>query len=65
MIWIFDPDIWASLITLTALAADGLRFHIPRSYLYFAIGFSVLVEALNLAAAGRRKGRCRARVRET
>lgn len=33
-----------------ALVADGLHFHIPRGYLYAAIGFSVLVEALNQLA---------------
>lgn len=33
-----------------ALIADGLNFHIPRGYLYAAIGFSVLVEALNQLA---------------
>lgn len=44
-----------------ALVADGLQFHIPRGYLYFAISFSVLVEALNLAAARRRKRRRAAR----
>jgi predicted tellurium resistance membrane protein TerC len=38
-----------------ALVADGLHFHIPRGYLYFAIAFSVLVELLNLSAARRRK----------
>lgn len=43
------------LLVGIALIADGLHFHIPRGYLYFAIGFSVLVEALNLAAGARRK----------
>lgn len=39
-----------------ALVADGLNFHIPRGYLYAAIGFSVAVEALNqLARRNRRK----------
>jgi len=38
-----------------ALVADGLHFHIPKGYLYFAIAFSVLVESLNLAAARKRK----------
>lgn len=33
-----------------ALIADGLHFHIPRGYLYAAIGFSVVVEALNQLA---------------
>ena len=45
------------LLVGVALVADGLHFHIPRGYLYFAIGFSVLVEALNLAATRRRKRR--------
>ncbi|WP_404326307.1 TerC family protein [Aerophototrophica crusticola] len=40
-----------------ALVADGLHFHIPKGYLYFAIAFSVGVEALNLMAAKRRKRR--------
>jgi predicted tellurium resistance membrane protein TerC len=31
-----------------ALIADGLDHHIPKGYLYFAMGFSVFVEALNL-----------------
>lgn len=43
------------LLIGVALIADGLHFHIPRGYLYFAIAFSALVEALNLAAARRRK----------
>ncbi len=38
----------------TALVADGLHFYIPRGYLYFAIAFSMAVEALNLLAARRR-----------
>lgn len=37
-----------------ALVADGLGFHIPKGYLYFAIAFSVGVEFLNLTAARRR-----------
>ncbi len=31
-----------------ALVADGLEFHIPKGYIYFAMGFSVFVEMLNL-----------------
>jgi predicted tellurium resistance membrane protein TerC len=30
------------------LVADGLHQHIPRGYIYFAMGFSVFVEMLNL-----------------
>jgi predicted tellurium resistance membrane protein TerC len=45
------------LLVGIALIADGFHFHIPRGYLYFAIFFSGLVEALNLWAARSRKGR--------
>lgn len=37
------------------LVADGLRFHVPRGYIYFAMGFSLLVEFLNLRMKHRRK----------
>ncbi len=43
------------LLVGVALVADGLHFHIPRAYLYFAIGFSIAVEALNLWAAKARQ----------
>ena len=43
------------LLVGVALVADGLHFHIPRGYLYFAIAFSALVEGLNLWAARARK----------
>lgn len=36
------------------LVADGLGQHIPKGYIYFAMGFSVLVEALNLWAKKKR-----------
>jgi predicted tellurium resistance membrane protein TerC len=39
----------------TSLVAEGLHFHIPKGYIYFAMAFSVFVEVLNLAA--RRKER--------
>jgi predicted tellurium resistance membrane protein TerC len=32
----------------TALIAEGLDFHVPRGYIYFAMAFSVAVELLNL-----------------
>lgn len=41
------------------LIADGLHFHIPRGYVYAPVAFSIVVEALNLAAA-RRRARLRA-----
>jgi predicted tellurium resistance membrane protein TerC len=37
------------------LIADGMGFHVPKGYLYFAIAFSVGVEALNLTATKRRR----------
>lgn len=36
------------------LIADGLSFHIPRGYIYFAMGFSIGIECLNMI---RRKDR--------
>ncbi len=32
------------------LVAEGFGFHIPKGYLYAAIGFSVMIEALNQLA---------------
>lgn len=43
------------LIGMT-LIADGAGFHVPKGYIYAAIGFSLAVEALNQIAA-RRSGR--------
>lgn len=43
------------LLVGVALIADGLHFHIPRGYLYFAIAFSAGVEGLNWIAANARK----------
>lgn len=31
-----------------ALIAEGLALHVPKGYIYFAMGFSLLVETLNL-----------------
>jgi predicted tellurium resistance membrane protein TerC len=42
------------LLIGTSLIAEGLGFHIPKSYIYFAMGFSVLVEFLNLRAHPRK-----------
>jgi len=38
------------LLVGMALVADGLGFHVPRGYLYFAIAFSLVVELLNIRA---------------
>jgi predicted tellurium resistance membrane protein TerC len=37
------------LLVGVALLADGIGFHIPRGYVYFAIAFSLFVELLNAA----------------
>lgn len=39
------------------LVADGFEFHVPRGYLYFAMGFSLGVEALNLFKRSRNKSK--------
>jgi len=38
-----------------ALVADGLAFHIPRGYIYFAMAFSAGVETLNVWSQRRRR----------
>lgn len=41
------------------LVADSFSFHIPRGYVYFAMGFSLTVESLNLLRRSRRLKRMR------
>lgn len=36
------------LLIGTTLIAEGLEFHIPKGYIYFAMAFSVFVETLNI-----------------
>ena len=43
------------LLIGVSLMADGLGFHIPKGYIYFAMGFSVFVEMINLRA--KKKGK--------
>jgi len=43
-----------------ALIGEGLEFHIPKGYIYFAMGFSVFVEMLNLRARRNRHAASRA-----
>jgi predicted tellurium resistance membrane protein TerC len=35
-----------------ALVGDGLAMHIPKGYIYFAMGFSVFVEMINMRVRG-------------
>ena len=39
------------------LIADGMGFHVPKGYVYAAMGFSALVEALNMLARRARQRR--------
>ncbi|MEZ6241593.1 MAG: TerC family protein [Phycisphaerales bacterium] len=39
------------------LVADGLHQHLDRGYVYFAMGFSLVVELINMRVGGRRKAR--------
>lgn len=45
------------LLIGVSLVADGMGFHIPRGYIYAAMGFSVMVEAINILARRNRKKR--------
>ena len=38
------------------LIADGMGYHVPKGYIYAAMGFSALVEGLNMLARKRKKG---------
>jgi predicted tellurium resistance membrane protein TerC len=38
------------LLIGVALVAEGMHQHIPKGYIYFAMGFSVFVQLLNLRA---------------
>jgi predicted tellurium resistance membrane protein TerC len=45
------------LLIGVTLVIESVHVHIPKGYVYFAMGFSVLVEVLNLAASSRRKAK--------
>jgi predicted tellurium resistance membrane protein TerC len=46
------------LLIGAALIADGMHFHIPRGYIYFAMAFAAAVEVVNvLALRNRRRAR--------
>ncbi|HEV7255324.1 MAG TPA: TerC family protein [Mesorhizobium sp.] len=46
------------------LIADGFGFHVPKGYIYAAMGFSALVEGLNMLAR-RKRARAKAATRAT
>lgn len=43
------------LLIGVSLVADGVGFHVPRAYIYFAMAFSAGVEVINIAAGRRRR----------
>jgi predicted tellurium resistance membrane protein TerC len=45
------------LLIGVALVADGMGFHIPRGYIYFAMAFAAGVEFFNVLARRRRRAR--------
>ncbi|CAI9405149.1 hypothetical protein ANOBCDAF_01175 [Pleomorphomonas sp. T1.2MG-36] len=44
------------LLIGVSLIADGVGFHVPRAYIYFAMAFSAGVEAINILAGRKRRG---------
>jgi predicted tellurium resistance membrane protein TerC len=36
------------------LVVEAFHVHIPKGYIYFAMGFSILVELLNLSASSKK-----------
>jgi predicted tellurium resistance membrane protein TerC len=45
------------LLIGVSLVADGLGFHIPRGYIYFAMAFSTMVEVFNIRIRNRGRKR--------
>lgn len=43
------------LLIGVSLVADGLGFHIPRAYVYFAMAFSAIVEVFNIQVRRRKR----------
>ena len=43
------------LLIGAALIADGMHFHIPRGYIYFAMAFAAAVEVVNVIALRNRR----------
>ncbi|MET0157479.1 MAG: TerC family protein, partial [Methyloceanibacter sp.] len=43
------------LLIGAALVADGMHFHIPRGYIYFAMAFAAAVEVVNVLALRKRR----------
>ncbi|HET8586758.1 MAG TPA: TerC family protein [Candidatus Limnocylindria bacterium] len=52
------------LLIGTSLVAEGWELHIPKGYIYFAMGFSVLVEMLNLRLRSRARAEAPVHLRD-
>lgn len=50
------------LLIGVVLVAEGLHQHIPRGYIYFAMGFSLLVQLLNMKLVSNKLAKAEARV---
>jgi predicted tellurium resistance membrane protein TerC len=48
------------ILVAVTLLADGLGFHIPKGYIYFAMVFSIGVEVLNIRARAKALASARA-----
>jgi hypothetical protein len=48
-----------------SLVAEGWDLHIPKGYIYFAMGFSIFVEVLNLRLRTRKAARHPVELRPT
>jgi predicted tellurium resistance membrane protein TerC len=53
------------LLIGAALVADGMHFHIPRGYIYFAMAFAAAVEVVNVMALRRHQRVKESRVKRT
>ena len=51
------------LLIGAALVADGMHFHIPRGYIYFAMAFAAAVEVVNVIASRKRRPAAQARAK--
>lgn len=49
----------------TLLIADSFSFHVPRGYLYFAMGFALMTELLNLLQRSRKRKRSKKSIKDT
>lgn len=52
------------LLIGVVLVAEGLHFHIPRGYIYFAMGFSLLVQLLNMKLVSNKLAKAEAKAQK-